>query len=1311
MAETVVLQCGDKSVYVDKNNGNIYIDGYTTDAEHAFGVGSFDLEMYRPSINPPVRRAETERITSWIEQESDKETPIRIGLLYGKPGIGKSIVMHDLLLAMSEREDYLVLGLKSDQIEFTDTDHLSKILHLAKPLEEVIRQQSIKFKRIVLLIDQIDALSLSLSSNRTPLRSLLKLIQRIQVIPNVRVVISCRPYDLEYDPILEQIDTRVKWELKEFAIEEVKAILHANNFQKELSADVLFFLGNPLHLSLFLKIKDKSNLRYPLTEEDLYDELWRLTVCNADELKVNRTQLLSLLDRIVNQMYVQQELSVREKLFETEFRTEINYLLHSELLLKTPAGLLQFFHQTMFDYVYARRFVENGRDLLEELSGKHQGLFIRSSVKSIISFLRASNPPLYINSLKRIVYDCDLEGHHTYRYHLRSLVLSTMAYFEEPIQEEVDFIKHKLIADEEHFSILLDAIHNDVWFKSILIIVKQYGGWLSLTETYKNGLATIGRRILWNYPDVVYDFALEVLAHNREEDKSRISNIFDAWEIQSTTDKLIEIYKRITISQNPLSNCYILKNLVLQYPDFVISELTENIRQQVENSDNSHLDKVQIGHYEHLVYEEVEKLHPELLLGFYLPLIDIIYRKDSILPEGFEIQLSVSFTHFERCSNPYLTHDFAESLVNTVVDRIEDDVNSDKDTHSVLLRELFKTKLDVNVSIALCCYANAPQLYVEDIFDVLSNHEVFANSPGWVEYYAAELLLVAFKYFDPEQKEKIVSRIMSIDDRYERRSVVKIELSKRLEYGIPMLWLGRRKGILLSLIPISELKNISFDAFQELLRIQRRFKPESLKNNPPYSMSCMSGWPSMEVNKAKKMSDDDWKKSMRAYNTDDKHDWNVPSLSGQQMILQQQVSDNPEGKFNLLMESVPDEQIPLTYPIYGMKGLLDANRIDLAERLFETIVAEIGENINVKKRNYTLHTLLFSLEGFVKGSRLPRSVLYFLCRALREADEDLSYRECREKDIYNRGINLPRGNAGYKIVECCKFIEYIPEIFNVLEDVAEDASEFTRSAILLNLAVLNRFDKERNVSLFLKLMHDYHPALMSMPVHDYNPLVYFVNYALDDLRDFFTHALDIEECYEQQAVILWLAWNHTHKSFAKSILDEMCERSENARLALINFLYRLGEKLDSDAVEYLCRFMQEKYASERMSEHCDNIFHNLDKVNDEYQHTIALNFIASVKWQTQFHCFFSFLAGYAIKEPLCALEWLNIVINKHMPQEFNDINVVTDVLIQSYNGIKRFDENEAQNTLELAMDLLDKLLQMPGNKYSLTSFINKLDNE
>lgn len=54
---------------------------------------------------------------------------------------------------------------------------------------------------------------------------------------------------------------------------------------------------------------------------------------------------------------------------------------------------------------------------------------------------------------------------------------------------------------------------------------------------------------------------------------------------------------------------------------------------------------------------------------------------------------------------------------------------------------------------------------------------------------------------------------------------------------------------------------------------------------------------------------------------------------------------------------------------------------------------------------------------------------------------------------------------------------------------------------------------------------------------------------------------------------------------------------------------------------------------------------------------------------------------------------------------------MVDVLIQSYNGIKSFNDCDYQDTLEHAMDLMDTIMQNPNNKYLIINFINKLDNE
>lgn len=323
MEVRAVNQFGAKSLYIEKNNGTIYVsNNYTEDPSSAFYNGSYELLGCTPTIEPEIPRMEVSLIQEWIEQEASSERTSRLALLYGKAGIGKSIVMRNLLERLQAKEDYLVFGLKSDQVEFVDTDDLSRKIHLEQPIEVVIKNSAPLYKRVVLLIDQIDALSLSLSSNRTPLRSLLKLIERIQSVENVRVVISCRPYDLEYDPLLDNLRIKNKWELKELTSEQVSHVLENNCYNQRLSDKLLRFLSNPLHLYLFLKVKADEQLTEPLSVDLLYHQLWRMYINDDSIRNVDKNRLLSLLDFLVSTMYGKQELSVHIREYETQYNPE-----------------------------------------------------------------------------------------------------------------------------------------------------------------------------------------------------------------------------------------------------------------------------------------------------------------------------------------------------------------------------------------------------------------------------------------------------------------------------------------------------------------------------------------------------------------------------------------------------------------------------------------------------------------------------------------------------------------------------------------------------------------------------------------------------------------------------------------------------------------------------------------------------------------------------------------------------------------------------------------------------------------------------
>ena len=142
-------------------------------------------------------------------------------------------------------------------------------------------------------------------------------------------------------------------------------------------------------------------------------------------------------------MYEQQRLALPECRF-SEFQDEIDYLVSNGFLVKESKGnKLTFFHQTLFDYVYARRFVERGGSLLDDLKDVHQGLFVRPRVRSVMAYLRNHDEDLYIATFNDLLtrdnyckYGC--------HFHILHMLLTSLAFIKDPSEDEKNiFRKYK----------------------------------------------------------------------------------------------------------------------------------------------------------------------------------------------------------------------------------------------------------------------------------------------------------------------------------------------------------------------------------------------------------------------------------------------------------------------------------------------------------------------------------------------------------------------------------------------------------------------------------------------------------------------------------------------------------------------------------------------------------------------------------------------------------------------------------------------------------------------------------------------------
>lgn len=1301
-----VFQLGTTNLLIERNNGEIYMQGYVANTSRAFQEESFELDHYCPSIHPSIQREEVQEILDWIFfPEEDVKDSQRIALLYGKPGIGKSVVMHDVFERLKDKNNIEVLGLKSDQIEFADTADLAKQMNLAKPLTDVIKELAITSKRVVLLIDQIDALSLSLSSNRTPLRSLLKLIDQLKAIPNIRILISCRPYDLEYDPVLEQLRPPTKWELKGFKVDDVKKILGANKYSRKLSDKMLDFLGNPLYLHLFLKVKDKITDVDYLTEQSLYSSLWNMYIKDIKSHDVNINDVIHSLDHIVQNMYHNQMLTISLNILPTEDNNAIQYLLSSEIIIEPQEGKIQFFHQTLFDYIYARRFVEKNMDLLKELKSSHQGLFIRSTVKSILIYERAYNQTKYSTYIRGLIMDKDSFGRYVYRYHLQMLAVTLIAFYDKPIQQEIVLIRDVLFGErKELMKALFDAVSTYDWFVAIKDIIFCKGGWNSLSKEYKECWIEVCRRLLWNHGVEILDYIISIFKEKHtEEDEKLIASIFSAFEINCDSSRLIPIYKHFSKSPTFLIQVPLLRNILKTNPQFVAEELKANILTQLKEGKKR--SGISLAHDMETVYTAFKNEYPSLYFNFSIKLLEFIFEKTKYKLMDNAISDSWEFIHFERIRNPILTMDmnFTSNLLSEVLDSIEKEMDENEEKIDEFLNKLAQSNLGGIVYIAICGYAHNPQKYASVIYDFLITRPILVDAPLLVEYQSRELLKAAFNYLTIDQQNKIVNFIMEVSPKCEKRMFDK----NHMQYNLPITQIGRSKGELLGLIDCNILKKKYFLAYQEYLRQERKFK--CLENKRPFESSSFYGWPQLSKEKTKRMNDSAWLKSMRKYNTDGNVGWSTPSLTGQKMQFREAVKSNPQRFMPLIAKVINDNNIPLDYATAGFSGLVDANRFEDAEHIFAMIVDTLGGDINYPSRNCSIYELLIASNELIDKGKFPRIIFDFICNVALYANDNQEYNP-HDVEIYQTAINQLRGNAVFILVNSSSHLEYGNEILNVLEKISKKSSVYTRAAALLNMALLNNIDKKRSVHIFVNMMYDYFPPLLAMPVHNLNPLIYYVDYAFDELIPFFKHCMNEQSCYKQQVIILWLAWYKKNYPKSEELLDQMLEKSEEARISLIQFLSRQLSIIDCDKGLVYIRFLADnRFASEKLANAFDTIFHDINKWPDNKKQELSDLFLNSNLSKYKVRSYYEFLAGFAISHPIESLGALEQLKMKYTPGDVFADNKMADILIQAYNGVRSFSNDS--DILEKAMDLMDSLLKSQQQKYRMNYFFYKLDNE
>ncbi|HWM89563.1 MAG TPA: hypothetical protein VN493_02225 [Thermoanaerobaculia bacterium] len=351
-------------------------------------------------------------------------------LVVGGAGGGKSSVLAGVVERL-RTSGVAVLTVRFDQLPegiLTTTELGRKLLLPESPALTLAGVAS--GAPFVLLVDQLDAVSIA-SGRRAELWSLFEELRReVERLPGMSLIVGCREFDLEHDHRMRAMKTSgftiVK--LAPLSIEQVDTALRGAGVNpSDVQSALKPVLVVPLHLSMFLSLAPIDRVGVG-SRDELLDKFWTEGERRTDHRLGRKAAWTQVIDLLANWLSTRQQLSAPGYVFD-DFRDDA-VAMASEHVLILSEGRYRFFHESFFDYAFARRFAAKGGRLLDLLLGGEQHLFRRAQVRQVLAYLRAQDWPRYMEELEAVL------GEHGVRFHIKRLVFQWLSYLPDPQLQE-----------------------------------------------------------------------------------------------------------------------------------------------------------------------------------------------------------------------------------------------------------------------------------------------------------------------------------------------------------------------------------------------------------------------------------------------------------------------------------------------------------------------------------------------------------------------------------------------------------------------------------------------------------------------------------------------------------------------------------------------------------------------------------------------------------------------------------------------------------------------------------------------------------
>ena len=845
-----------------------------------------------------IDRKEIGMLYQWVKDDiSENESCVK--LLVGNAGMGKSVVIRKTIQRL-EKDGIKCFAIKADKqqppVGYTSNEHLELLRNTFASLN--------KEKRSVLVIDQIDALSQYINSDRSKLENitaLIKLFSDGEKLGNVRIIVSCRSFDLDFDPKLSLLGREPKIKLGLLAKEDVEKVLDRLKvgLYKELGDKTKTVLQTPQHLNLFCRIyaQNKRNDYYSIT--DLYDELWLQTI-NLAEVKINKEIAEKILYDLALKIYDDETLTPQWDYDTFEFK-EANYLI-SEGIIEQIDNRATFFHQSMYDYVFARYYKKEKRSLIQDLLAKemHQGIFMRSTVNFVLDYERAKSTKQYKEDVNTILFSGKI------RTHIQLMLLWAMANRVDILPFEKKCIKDLYVQKRLLFYSFIRRTYNKEWYQTITpLIAKEIKTMRIGDAVYENVYG-----YFWNHVQMSTEDVFKLVDSIKDE-KTRnaiVKNI-----LRATPDYTFNIvtkwYK--VLCDTPYDKADFLERTFPTNTQFVLDNISELIDYILapQKKENNHEEYVVERTLKDVCTPLMEKC-PE---RFYPIIRDrILYAINTNRVPSWRDVIDYNKVFPQMMGQ----HHHAYALHEWFGELLKKQVKHQTANAIVDIRYLLSQREASCYGFAFKAMKENLTLFTDDILAILKDTKLLENLLLYsdVTYYFLEMLKAWFPLVDSDTLNMCKGLI------YDFKQDSDMQPDKKRSYtGAYYPHLGYNQRKLIWAIP-ENLRDSKIKRRQQELK--RKFGGEWKNEKPDYDVTAAFACGGlMSAEQYKTVSCEGWRKSFYGVKDFAKGKFRYFDNRAHADAFKQCVSERPHYFEKFVFQIFEEEHIPAIYKLSGLDGV------------------------------------------------------------------------------------------------------------------------------------------------------------------------------------------------------------------------------------------------------------------------------------------------------------------------------------------------------------------------------------------------------